>query len=172
MQKRHQKSPKIGFYKCYLVSVKKYSVTGGDALQCMTKNVESTVHAIMGYRIPYYTGQDTCSTNVHSQPAQNELKSAAFHTTPQGGSGKIRFRLIASTCNWYQAEVRDRTFQGTVKLYFNHTAPLDPLPVCSLILPPMRSMYSGQLVVNSQYTRLTINTPFSQGAVSDILRIK
>ncbi len=61
--------------------------------------------------------------------------------------------------------------QGTVKLYFNHTAPLDPLPVCSLILPPMHSKYSGQLVVNSQY-RLTVNTPFSQDAVTGILRIK
>ncbi len=27
-----------------------------------------------------------------------------------GRSGKIRFRLVASTCNWYQAEVRGRTF--------------------------------------------------------------
>ena len=27
-------------------------------------------------------------------------------------SGKISFRLVASTCNWYQAEVRGRTFQG------------------------------------------------------------
>jgi len=61
--------------------------------------------------------------------------------------------------------------QGTVKLDFNHTAPLDPVPVCSFILPPTRSNYCGQLVVNSQY-RLTVNTPFSQDAVTGILRIK
>jgi hypothetical protein len=28
-----------------------------------------------------------------------------------GRSGKIRFLLVASTCDWYQAEVRGRTFQ-------------------------------------------------------------
>jgi hypothetical protein len=71
----------------------------------------------------------------------------------------------------YEGGIFDIWGQGTVKLYFNHTAPLDPLPVCSLILPPMHSKYSGQLVVNSQY-RLTVNTPFSQDAVTGILRIK
>jgi hypothetical protein len=61
--------------------------------------------------------------------------------------------------------------QGTVKLDFNHTAPSDPVPVCSCILPPTRSNYCGQLVVNSQY-RLTVNTPFSRDAVTAIFRME
>ena len=33
-----------------------------------------------------------------------------------GRSGKIRFRLVASTYNWYQAEVRGRTFQDALRV--------------------------------------------------------
>ncbi len=58
-----------------------------------------------------------------------------------------------------------------MKLYFNHTAPLDPVPVCSLILTPTRSSYGGRLVVNSQY-RLTVNTPLLRDAVAAIFRIE
>ena len=60
--------------------------------------------------------------------------------------------------------------QATVKLYFNHTASLDPVPVCGLILRPTCSKYSGQLFVNPQF-KLTVNPPISQRAVTGIFRI-
>ena len=61
--------------------------------------------------------------------------------------------------------------QGMVKLCFSRTAPMDPVPVSSLILTHTRSKYSGRLVVNSQY-RLTVNTQFLRDAVTAIFRIE
>ena len=58
-----------------------------------------------------------------------------------------------------------------MKFSFNHTAPLDPVPVCRLMLPPTRSKYCGHLVANSQYW-LTVNTPFLRDAVAGIVRIE
>ena len=42
--------------------------------------------------------------------------------------------------------------QGTVKLYFNHTGPLDTVPVCSLMRSPTRSKYCGQLELSTHNT--------------------
>jgi hypothetical protein len=71
-----------------------------------------------------------------------------IHTNLPGRSGKIRFLLVASTCNWYQAEVPSRTFLVHYRHVKDHWSTALELALSGTIQLPVRWQQSCTLLRN------------------------
>ena len=99
-----------------------------------------------------------CSTSTTNSPAEERgfrifcgkgaTDDQCIHMNLPGRSGKIRFLLVASTCNWYQAEVPSRTFLVHYRHVKDHWSTALELALSGTIQLPVRCQQSCALLRN------------------------